>query len=295
MKKENDESGMPGSAEALDPTVWAALPLFHHLAHSGSINRSAQRLGLSAATLGRRLTALEDSLHCQLFVRSVEGLTLTPEGADFHDRVRHLMDLRADIQEWRRSKHQNRPVTISAGHWMTVFLVRHLLDHLPAKRHYDIRFDSTARLSNVLGREADIGIRSVRPDQDDLVVKRGNPVRFAPYCSAEEHDDARLPWVHLVTDTQLTPSVKWLRANVPPAMTYSVTDTGALLGLVQGGNARTLLPDFIGETDPSLRRCGDPVPSLDHVQWLVVNEVDRRHPNVRDVFDGLVTMFESNC
>ena len=59
---------------------WDDYRFFTTLAQSGSVRASADRLGVNASTVTRRLDGLEGRLGVKLFVRSHAGLELTADG-----------------------------------------------------------------------------------------------------------------------------------------------------------------------------------------------------------------------
>lgn len=68
------------------------LRVFARLAQAGSISRVARELGLSVASVSKRLSALEARLGVRLFHRSTQGLSLTDEGGAALDRAQRLLD-----------------------------------------------------------------------------------------------------------------------------------------------------------------------------------------------------------
>ena len=60
---------------------WDDLKVFVAAARAGSQTAAARRLGIDAATVGRRVARLESALRSTLFVRSAQGLELTASGA----------------------------------------------------------------------------------------------------------------------------------------------------------------------------------------------------------------------
>lgn len=60
---------------------WDDLRVFIAAARGGTTAAAAQRLGLDATTVGRRIAALESALKATLFVRARTGLQLTAAGA----------------------------------------------------------------------------------------------------------------------------------------------------------------------------------------------------------------------
>lgn len=68
------------------------LALFMTIVEAGSLRSAAQRQGLPTATMTRRLQVLEEGLGYRLLNRGPKGLTLTPEGAQYYEQCRPLID-----------------------------------------------------------------------------------------------------------------------------------------------------------------------------------------------------------
>ncbi|MEN8615746.1 helix-turn-helix domain-containing protein [Shewanella baltica] len=56
------------------------LKIFVAAAEQRSLTNAALSLGMTIATVSRRMSELEQQLGCELFHRSNKGLTLTPAG-----------------------------------------------------------------------------------------------------------------------------------------------------------------------------------------------------------------------
>lgn len=64
----------------------------------GSLRAAARRLGLPQPALTRSVRSLERELGCELFTRAAQGMTLTPQGRQFHDRASAI------VHELRRAR-----------------------------------------------------------------------------------------------------------------------------------------------------------------------------------------------
>ncbi len=74
--------------------------LFITIVESGSLHKTAERLGIPISTLSRRLQKLESNLGCKLLHRSTSGLTLTAEGEIYYERCQPLITtLEQNIEE----------------------------------------------------------------------------------------------------------------------------------------------------------------------------------------------------
>ena len=67
---------------------------FVHVAEAKSFTTAAEQIGLSRSAIGKSVSRLEDRLGVRLLQRTTRSVSLTGEGAVFHERcVRLLADL----------------------------------------------------------------------------------------------------------------------------------------------------------------------------------------------------------
>src|SRR5512139_2638499 len=107
------------------PVDWDELRLFLAVARSAGLNAAARQTGVSAPTLGRRMTALERRLGRQLFVRSQTGYELTDAGRALYRHAHEMEAAAVGIERWR-DETPRRLVRVSAGSWTSRFLARHM-------------------------------------------------------------------------------------------------------------------------------------------------------------------------
>lgn len=69
-----------------------ALTSFDAIVEAGTLTAAAHRLGVSKATISRRLSALEGALGVTLLVRTTRRWSLTPEGRELHARIHTPLD-----------------------------------------------------------------------------------------------------------------------------------------------------------------------------------------------------------
>ena len=70
-----------------DDISWDDLRLFLDVARLGGLSAATSTTGLSAATLGRRVSALEGQIGEPLFVRSQTGYVMTAAGEELLKRA----------------------------------------------------------------------------------------------------------------------------------------------------------------------------------------------------------------
>lgn len=262
---------------------WDDLRLFLAIAREGGLTPAAAVTGKSPPTLGRRMLDIEQRLGRELFRRMARGYVLTEEGESL---MRTAEALESHIQPLLMdAEHAIPNVKVSAGTWVTY----HLCNRLPAIVSTDrirLRFIAADDVLNIGHREAVIGIRNQRPESVGLAGRKVGKVRFAVYAGA----DSNAPWARVLGTT---PSAKWVQTNTHPQDCIEVTSPRNALDLALAGQARAVLPTFIGDVFEELARMSHPITDLDHDQWLVTHHEDRYLPAVRKVVDRIYTILRA--
>jgi DNA-binding transcriptional LysR family regulator len=170
----------------MKPMNWDDVRLFLAVARSGQILSASRRLAINHATLGRRITALEDDLRTRLLIRRTNGCTLTAEGeAFFHaaERMEAQM-LEAQARTGRIDAAIAGTVRIGAPDGFGVSFLASRLGRL-TRRHPDLRIQlvPVPRSFSLSQREADIAITIDRPEQGRLVSSKLTDYTLGLYAS----------------------------------------------------------------------------------------------------------------
>ena len=265
---------------------WDDLRLFLAVARKGGLAAAATATGKSAPTLGRRMLRLERQLGADLFHRLPRGYELTRAGQDLLDKaiaLEHQMQPILDVNP------DAAPpiVKISAGTWVTHLLCRNVSAILGQDK-LRVRFTASDTKADIGRREALIGVRNQRPDGPGLAGRRIGQVQFAIYAA----DERVRTWGVVMGNT---PSARWMQANCLGAPVIEVGNPRNALDLALAGQARIVLPTFIGSTTLNLQRVSPIIESLTHEQWLVTHHEDRFVPEVRKVIDRLAVFLKSHA
>ena len=162
------------------------LVLFVEVARTRSFRQSAENLGLSAATLSRRIQTLEGHAGVRLFNRTTRRVELTALGTRFLERCGHFVDEAKLARSSLASEAQ-----LPTGHLrvsMPVDLGKSIVGPmLPAfaKRYPGITFslDLSSGLRDLLGGEADVALRLSDSEDQSLVTRRIGWLAQAIYAS----------------------------------------------------------------------------------------------------------------
>lgn len=275
---------------------WDDLRLFLDVARLGGLSAARKTTGLSAATLGRRVTALERQIGEPLFVRTQTGFTLTRAGEALLERAEDVEAAMRALTHWREGAIGARVVRVSAGTWTTDFLARHMHALWSPQDGFRIEFATAYEKVDIGRRAADIGIRSERAIEPNLATRRMTPVAYALYCAPRLAAGVRDGlFVGVTGPAANTASARWLMAHHGDRIVASGNDAHSVRELVAGGAGLTVLPCFIGDADPRLSRIRGPIPELASEQWLVLHHEERHSPPVRKLADRIARLMKDNA
>lgn len=263
---------------------WDNLLLFLAVARGGGLSPAAQATGRSAATLGRRMLALEQDLKRELFVRHDRGYALTADGRTL---LEELTDVEARILRVtaKPTDAAQSVVKVSAGTWTTIALIAGISEIMGTPPDIRLRFISAEDILDIPRREIVIGFRNQRPSEMNLAGRKLGQVHFAPYATADAPDR----WIKVQADT---PSARWLDKTIGHDAICEVTAPRNSLDLALAGQGIALLPTFIGDVHRTLSRRGNTIAELSHDQWIVTHQDDRHIPAVRRAIDRMCKVLQ---
>jgi DNA-binding transcriptional LysR family regulator len=144
---------------------WDDLRLFLDVARLGGLSAARSTTRLSAATLGRRVNALERQIGEPLFVRSQTGYRLTKAGDELLRRAEDVEEAMLSLTRWRDGNIGDRVVRISAGPWTSAFLSERIGEIWHVDDGIRVELVTAFEKLDIGRRAADLGMRSeLRPN-----------------------------------------------------------------------------------------------------------------------------------
>jgi DNA-binding transcriptional LysR family regulator len=265
---------------------WEDLKCFLLVAREGGLTAAARAAGVSPATVGRRIAALEAALGKRLVDRRPEGYALTADGEALRDRAEGMEATVHDIARWIAAGAAGRTVRISAGTWTSWFLARRIDALLRPDDAFRIAFLPAEERLDIGRRAADLGLRAQRPSEAYLAGRRLGRVAFALYARPGAPDRPIVP------TGAVSAGGRWQRARAAEAR-IEASSPRLILDLALAGAGRALLPCFVGEATPDLVRVGPPLAELAHDQWLVAHHDDRHDPAIRTVARRIARLLQA--
>lgn len=279
---------------------WETLRCFLAVAERRSLSRAASDLGLSVATLGRRIDALEAALGVRVLRRGPKGADLTPHGARIIEHVRsgaaHLDQLERLARSMAETP-ESPPVRISSTEPMIADV---LAPAIPALRraHPGLRveLETSLELSNLNRGDADLAIRMVRPKEPSLVARKLPSIRMGLFATedflaarpAEALDirDLDLLWYDSAYG-DIAENVWLKRQGLDARVVMRAGSVRALMNAALAGAGAAPLPAFLATRAGLAEVEGVQLPARS--PWLVFHRdgrSDRRLKAVRDWIDA---------
>lgn len=279
---------------------WDDWQLFLRVTEAKSLTAAARQLGVDQSTVSRRLSALEERLGAELFVRSRRGIEPTDAVARALPALRRAeIALREAEREAAGAEDRVQGVVrVSSltlvAHYMLAPALPALLDAHPALR---VELIGEAAMADLERRESDIGVRLARPRGGELVavaidsgpltafVGRDAPVPEGPLEGSE------LRWVTWDHGGPRTPDRAWLEGR-GASIVLRATSPTLLVEAAAAGVGAVLIPAQLGLRIPGLRPVRvHGLPAGSTKLWLVVARALRRQPAVDAVWRWLRAVF----
>lgn len=254
---------------------------------------AAARLGLSEATIARRLKVLERDLNLQLFTREANrlaptavGLELAAEARDIEAAVRRFA-VRADAAK----PLANAPVRVTATTSISLLLTKHATAISAAAGGVEIVIISTRNRLDLARGEADIALRMSKvPTEPGHYAQKVGRLMQALYVRQDiDPTTAPIISVNRETSSRIDDYIMAYAAGRPIAA--RVGDSSARYESIRSAGALSMAPCFMGDADPTLRRLEPPPEQTGDDIYLVSHEVSRGRPGVAAALGALRKLF----
>ncbi|MCA1325040.1 LysR family transcriptional regulator [Herbaspirillum sp. alder98] len=284
---------------------WDNARVFLALVRAGTLRGAAEQLEIDQATVGRRLATMEKSLGARLFLRTPAGYVPTPAGelaATAAERMEQgaeqMLRQMQGIDERLCGVVRVAATDTSARHFLVPAL------HKMRQQHPGIRVVLTTsnHISNLTRREADLAVRTVRPDSPDLIARHLKRLHTGLYAArsylearGEPEPGTALKGHDIVIYQKDLPTRQGeslcgeLHANASVAMEVS---SGVMLAeCVAAGMGIGEIPTHMADAMDGLVRIW-PERSSPYDMWLVLHGDLNRTARVRAVADAIVAEYD---
>lgn len=287
---------------------WDDLRLFLAVARTGSISGAAKQLGVQHSTVSRRMRQFEEKLGVRLIERKKSGYELTQAGENVKEAANRIERdvLAVDGALLGKDTNLVGPLRVSALNNMASSVLMPMFASFsktrPQVELHIVVSNTDASLSQ---READIAIRLTNSPTDTLIGKRVVTVASTIYGSRTYLEQLR----------QQSGEPKWIgveccgfhkswtkQAADGKSHNFYSDDTQLTLAAIREGLGVSILPCFMGDTDPLLERYCEPDPAYNLGLWILLHPDLKRTVRVLAFREHMVNtinekrdLFEGNC
>ncbi|EUC00224.1 transcriptional regulator, LysR family [Rhizobium sp. CF080] len=279
---------------------WDDVRMFLAVARTGQILAASRRLGVNHATLGRRVTALEEDLRTRLLIRRTNGCELTAEGEVFFRAAERMETemLTAQASTGRIDTAIAGTVRIGAPDGFGVSFLASRLGRL-TRRHPELKLQlvPVPRSFSLSQREADIAITIERPEQGRLVSSKLTDYTLGLYASKTYLDQAGTPRtvealkshprIGYVEDLIFSPSLNFTGEVMRDwDASFEISSAIGQTEAVRSGAGIGILHDYVARQYPELVRVL-PETVIRRSYWTTYHETTRELMRLRTVVEFL--------
>lgn len=280
---------------------WDDLKYFLAVARTGSVTDAARVLKVGVATVSRRVSALEGKLRARLFDRKQSGYTLSESGEAVRRKAEDIEQaiLAVEREVAGRDASMAGRVRISTGDDIAAIVIAPRLPEFE-RCFPEITLDVIARfeLANLARREADVALRTVRPNQGDFLVRHVGWWELGLYASKTYVQAKGLrPETPNLSDAQIITwsneymhmgGGRWLAEHAAGARVVLAANSRLIqFAACKAGLGVAILPSLAAGRDPDLVCLLPPSKVLSTKLWLVVHRDLALVARVRVVMDFL--------
>lgn len=264
---------------------WDDVRHFLALARTGSVRAAGACLGVSHSTVARRVEGLESRLSTRLFDRNRDGYVLTEAGREMLPGAQRVEQELSQIERGLAGGDARMDGVISltcCDAFVSGMIIPSLAELCAQHPGLDVALTNDSRSFDLSKREADIALRILArgaSPPENLIGRVLVPLTVCSYVSIEHASVLEPPaegtrWVAF--DDRKTSQMMVEGSSFPSLPLWGAfSSIESIAQAAHAGLGLIMLPTYVGDADPKLRRLA--VPDLRHVAdvWLLY------HPDLR--------------
>jgi DNA-binding transcriptional LysR family regulator len=283
---------------------WDDLKHFLAVARSGSLTDAARALKASAATVGRHIDALEKRLGARLFEHRTTGYVLTDAGRLIVQRAEEaeaaVLAVEREVQG--TDLRLSGMVRIASTEDISTMVIVPALPEFKSK-HPGVELEIIGRLdlANLSRRDADVALRTARPEKGDLMVRRIGAVDLGVYASrkyaaargleAGPLDFRSVDVITWIEERATLRGGQWLAQRaIDSPVGVRVNSTRLLYEACRAGLGVAVLPCFSADLDGDLVCLVPPEQVLSVDAWVVMHRDLAKTARIRAAADFLASL-----
>ncbi|QHB32052.1 LysR family transcriptional regulator [Yersinia canariae] len=283
---------------------WDDARFFLAVVRKGSLRQAAHELRVDQATVGRRITTLEAVLGAKLFIRTPKAFTLSPLGERMLADVITMENAAQSIGRKAANSDSQLQGVVSIATTDTLaeaFVLPALKQLRQQYPEITLRVLTGIDISDIAYHSVDLAIRGLRPNDNELVIKRLTTIEMGLYATHDYLARHGMPRSGeffcghqlLLFPQQSVPRHWQALCGEPlenPNVVLESNSQQLLRSAARKGAGIGLLSSFLADNDAELVRIWPD--KCDWVDiWLVVHPDVQRAARVRAVINALEISF----
>jgi DNA-binding transcriptional LysR family regulator len=274
---------------------WDDARYFLAVHRTGSLTAAGRQLGVNQSTVSRRMHALEEALGARLFLQTPDGYFLSPAGERLLPRAARMEDeaLALEREATGQEARLTGPVRVTGADAFSARVLAPLLADFHARTPgIDVELIADTRTLSLTKREADLAVRTARPKEPSLVLRRICGLASAGYASTaygkvvKAGDLSSHPF--LSAEDPTWSENLWLARVAPGArVVFKSNSTEAQLAATRKGIGIGILPCYVGDAEQGLVRVLGPHVVVTRDLWLVMHRDLQHSARIRACADFL--------
>ena len=279
---------------------WDDLRVFLAVARAESLSGAGKHLRIDAATVGRRVTRLEEAMGAGLFTRSPQGYGLTEAGARLlpHAEAAELA-LRGGVEAMRgEAEGLSGLIRLGAPDGCANYLLPQVISKICAQNPgLEVQLVALPRLFNLSKREADMVVGVSRPETGRLTVQKLADYRLVLAASRDwvqshppllQRDDLQAhPFIGYIPDLIFDKELDYQAEIGAPSAVMSSNSVSVQLNFLRRGAGIGIVHDFAMPAAPELVRILPQI-ALKRSFWLIRHADDARVARLRRFAELLI-------
>jgi len=284
---------------------WDDARVFLALGRAQTLRGAARALHVDQATVGRRIAVMERNLGSMLFLRTSTGYLLTAAGEAAFEAAESMEAAATELMRRTQGldKALSGEVRVTTTDFLAVDFVIPAMARVHAE-HPEVRvvLNSSSQLLNLSRREADIAIRTQKPENPDLIVRRLARWPMGLFASRAYLDSHGMPepgrafMGHdlVVYEPHLSEGRELLLVGEPAGggrIVATVNSSMMMRRAIAAGLGLGEIPQYIGEQDGLVRLWPERERNRPYEVWMVTHADLRHTARIRAVIDQVVQVF----
>lgn len=247
---------------------WDDLRFVLAVAESGSVLQAAAHLGVNHATVLRRVASFENRHGIFLFERTSRGYRLLPDCAHIIRAAQLAESAIAEVGRVAGGGQQTLRGTVrvtSTDTLCTVMLPKFVAAMQKKQPNLVISLISSNSYLDLLQEPKTLTVRPSIDLPNNMIGERSADLAFAPYA----RDETQVEWLMMSGAISRSIAAKWVSENKVLKKSSIAADSFLTLReLAALGQGIAVLPCFIGDPDPRLRRLESLAPRVAVPLWV---------------------------